>query len=68
MPSAKNRGTSSQENVIFEKVRLKGHLKVTAIDPVTAREVSVVGPNTPTADRPLEQLALKKLKAILRSE
>jgi hypothetical protein len=55
---------SGEREVYFEHVAIGRSVKVTAIDSLTAVEVSIVGPETATkAD--LEQLALKKLKARL---
>lgn len=53
--------------VYFEFIVIGNAVKVTAIDSVTAIEVSVMGPaNAAQAD--LKQLALQKLRARLKRE
>jgi hypothetical protein len=54
-----------QRVVYFEHILLGGSVKVTAIDSVTAIEVSIVGPPT-AAKHDLERLALRKLEARLK--
>jgi hypothetical protein len=56
-----------EREVYFEFIAIGNAVKVTAIDSVTAIEVSVMGPaNAAQAD--LKQLALQKLQARLRRE
>jgi hypothetical protein len=50
--------------VYFEHTVIGGTVKVTAIDSLTATEVSIMGPATATRSD-LERLALQKLKARL---
>jgi hypothetical protein len=52
---------SSDRRIIFEIIRLGDYVKVSAVDPVTLIEVSVMGP----ARGPIEavkQVALRKLR------
>jgi hypothetical protein len=53
--------------VYFEFVKLGNAVKVTAIDSVTAIEVSVMGPAN-AAKSDLERIALRKLEARLKRE
>jgi hypothetical protein len=54
-----------EREVYFEFIAVGNAMKVTAIDSVTAIEVSVMGPvNASQAD--MKQLALQKLKARLK--
>ena len=53
--------------VYFEFVAIGHAVKVTAIDSVTAIEVSIMGPAT-AAQADLERLALRKLRARLARE
>jgi hypothetical protein len=56
-----------QRVVYFEHIALGGSVKVTAIDSLTAVEVSIVGPVS-AAKSDLERVALRKLKARLARE
>ena len=47
--------------VIFEIIRMGDYVKVSAIDPVSTVEVSVVGPSRGPIE-PIKQIALQKLK------
>lgn len=52
---------------ILEFIELGGSVKVSAIDPVTQREVSIVG--SPKATRQeLTQIAVRKLEYVLAKE
>ena len=53
--------------VYFEYIAIGNAVKVTAIDSVTAIEVSILGP-TSASQSDLERLALQKLKARLARE
>ena len=53
-----------RREVYFEHVAIGNTVKVTAIDSLTAIEVSIVGP-AGTAKSALERLALQKLRARL---
>jgi hypothetical protein len=53
--------------VYFEFVKVGNAVKVTAIDSVTAIEVSVMGPAN-AAQSDLERVALRKLEARLKRE
>ena len=57
----------ASREVYFEFVAIGNAMKVTAIDSVTAVEVSVMGP-VGAAQTDLQQLALRKLEARLRHE
>ena len=59
--------TGERREVYFEHIRIGRAVKVTAIDSVTAIEVSIVGPAT-ASKSDLERLALRKLKARLVRE
>jgi hypothetical protein len=54
-----------QRVVYFEHIVLGASVKVTAIDSLTAVEVSIVGPAS-AAKHDLERLALRKLEARLK--
>ena len=56
-----------EHEVYFEFVKVGNAVKVTAIDSVTAIEVSVMGPAN-AAQSDLKQLALRKLEARLKRE
>jgi len=58
---------SSDREVYFEFIAIGNAVKCTAIDSVTAIEVSVMGP-TSASQADLQQLALRKLKARLERE
>ena len=47
--------------IIFEVVRMGAYVKVSAVDPVSLVEVSVVGPAKGPLE-PIKQVALRKLK------
>ena len=51
--------------VLFEHHRVGSYVKVSAIDPVTYTEVSIVGPASATQSA-LEDLARKKLVYVLK--
>lgn len=53
--------------VYFEHITIGNTVKVTAIDSVTAIEVSIVGPAS-AAQSDLERVALQKLKARIARE
>jgi hypothetical protein len=57
----------AQREVYFEHISIGNVVKVTAIDSVTAIEVSIMGPAT-AAQADLERLALRKLRARLARE
>jgi hypothetical protein len=50
--------------VIYEIVRMGDYVKVSAVDPVTMVEVSVVGPSRGPIE-PVKQVALRKLRRAL---
>jgi len=52
---------------LVEFVQVGSSVKVSAIDPVSGREVSIVGPATATRTH-LTQVAVNKLKYILAKE
>ena len=56
-----------EHEVYFEFVKVGNAVKVTAIDSVTAIEVSVMGPAN-AAKSDLERVALRKLEARLKRE
>lgn len=56
-----------EREVYFEFVKVGNVVKVTAIDSVTAIEVSVMGPAN-AAKSDLEKIALRKLEARLKRE
>ena len=57
----------ARRDIYFEHIAIGGSVKVTAIDSLTATEVSIVGP-AGAAKADLERLALQKLKARLARE
>ena len=56
-----------EREVYFEFVKIGNAVKITAIDSLTAIEVSVMGPAN-AAQSDLERVALRKLKARLERE
>lgn len=57
----------ADREVYFEFIAIGNVVKCTAIDSITAIEVSVMGP-TSASQADLQQLALQKLKARLKRE
>ena len=57
----------TEREVYFEFIAIGNAVKVTAIDSVTAVEVSVMGP-TSASQADLERLALRKLMARLKRQ
>lgn len=57
-------GKHEEEGIIVEFIALGGSVKVTAIDPVSLREVSIVGP-VHAPRRELARLAARKLRYVL---
>ena len=56
--------SANDSRIIIEFVQVGAYVKVSAIDPVSLFEVSIVG--DPSASRnTLEQIAIKKLKFVL---
>ena len=56
--------SANDSRIIIEFVQVGAYVKVSAIDPVSLFEVSIVG--DPSAPRnTLEQIAIKKLKFVL---
>ncbi|GAA4252207.1 hypothetical protein GCM10022293_26220 [Azospirillum formosense] len=53
--------------MLFEFQRVGSYLKVMAIDPVTATEVSVVGPATGSLEL-LKRTAISKLQFVLKRD
>jgi hypothetical protein len=60
-------GDQPEREVYFEFVAIGNAVKVTAIDSLTAIEVSIMGP-TSASQADLQQVALQKLKARLKRE
>jgi hypothetical protein len=58
---------AAPREIYFEHISIGNAVKVTAIDSVTAIEVSIMGPAT-AAQADLERLALRKLRARLARE
>jgi hypothetical protein len=50
-----------EHNIIFEIIRMGDYVKVSAIDPVSTVEVSVVGPAKGPLE-PIKMVALQKLR------
>jgi len=58
---------SNQNGIIYEIIRLGAYVKVSAVDPVTLMEVSVIGPAKAEALEPMMRVARRKLeRAIAR--
>ena len=55
---------NKKDGCIIEFYQLGGSIKVSAIDPVTMKEVSIVGDAKATKEQ-LTELAIKKLKYVL---
>jgi hypothetical protein len=58
------RGTAGQRSYLVEFRAVGSSVKVTALDPVTLVEVSIVGP-TNVSEAELSRLAVRKLKYML---
>lgn len=54
----------SDDGLLYEFRRIGASVKVTAIDPTTGREVSIVGPAS-AGERALADAAAKKLRYVL---
>jgi hypothetical protein len=57
----------SKNSYIIESYQVGGSLKVTAIDPVTALEATVIVPTNTTKDD-AQQLAVRKLEYVLKKQ
>ena len=55
------------EGYLVEFIQIGSSVKVSAVDPVTGREVSIVGPAKATRDH-LTRTAVNKLKYVLAKE
>ncbi|VAV98868.1 hypothetical protein MNBD_ALPHA01-156 [hydrothermal vent metagenome] len=55
------------DGFIIEFIQIGTSVKVSAVDPVSGREVSIVGPSTATRGY-LSQVAVNKLKYVLSRE
>lgn len=66
-PAGNGVGGSGVGEVLFEFQRVGSYLKVMAIDPVTATEVSVVGPATGSLEL-LKRTAISKLQFVLKRD
>ncbi len=60
-------GGSGVGEVLFEFQRVGSYMKVMAIDPVTATEVSVVGPATGSLEL-LKRTAISKLQFVMKRD
>lgn len=58
---------SRDTNYILEFITLGNSVKVTAIDPVTGREATIVG-STKHTEKQLSDLAIKKLKYVIEKK
>lgn len=56
-----------KEGFIVETIRVGNAIKVTAIDPVSMREVSIVG-SPKVSPKELSDLAIRKLKYVLERD
>lgn len=56
--------TPKDADILFEFRRVGGSVKVSAIDPVSGREVSIVGPAS-AGEKVLAENAAKKLRYVL---
>lgn len=56
-----------ENDVLFEFVRMGSYMKVSAIDPATATEVSVAGPATGSREL-LKRTAINKLRYVLERQ
>ena len=59
--------SQEKDEYLIEFIQVGTSVKVSAIDPVSGREVSIVGPATATCDQ-LSRVAINKLKFILSKE
>ncbi len=53
--------------IIIEFISMGRHVKVTAIDPISLREVSIVG-DARASQHSLKELAVQKLRYVLEKE
>ncbi|MDA1101531.1 MAG: serine hydroxymethyltransferase [Proteobacteria bacterium] len=60
-------GTEQQRSYLVEFKAIGSSVKVSAIDPVTLLEVSIVGPTT-VSEAELSRLAVRKLEYMLRKQ
>lgn len=59
--------SATSEGYIIEFIQVGASMKVTAVDPVTGREATIVGPsNAPRSH--LTQVAVRKLKYLLAKD
>ena len=67
--SKKNKGRAAPpaDDYIVEFIQLGGSIKVTAVDPVSLREVSIVGSPGATQEQ-LAELAIRKLRYVLERD
>jgi len=55
------------DNYLVEFIQIGASVKVSAVDPVSGREVSIVGPASASRDQ-LSRTAVNKLKYVLAKE
>ena len=55
---------SERRDIIFELVRVRHAIKVSAVDPATGTEVSIVG-DPAVGESALKRLAMRKLEYVL---
>lgn len=55
------------EGYLVEFIQIGSSVKVSAVDPVSGREVSIIGPSNATRDH-LTRTAVNKLKYVLAKE
>ena len=66
-PKAPNKAVEDGREIYIEFLPLGNSVKVVAVDSVTGREVSIVGPVN-AARRTLEQNAIRKLKYVMERD
>jgi hypothetical protein len=67
MVAAQPQARGVSDGILFEYRRIGASVKVTAIDPTTGREVSIVGPAS-AGERALADAAAKKLRYVLERD
>jgi hypothetical protein len=60
--------SSDKNEYIIEYFRLGGYVKVSAIDPVTEKEVCVIVPSRGVTEKQMQDLAIRKLQSALKKE
>jgi hypothetical protein len=58
----------SSKEYIIEFYKLGGHVKVTAVDPVTSREACVIVPSYGISKQQMQEMAIRRLEYVMKKE